>query len=223
MSLRIRLAVKRAFDIVVAAVALVVLSPVIAAVALAIKLDDGGPVLFVQRRVGLHGRLFGCYKFRTMVVGADAQGLETSEWDPRITRVGGFLRQWSLDEIPQVANVLRGDMSLVGPRPTVPSQVERYSPRQLRRHDMKPGMAGWAWIHGRNLISWEERIELDLWYIDNWSLLLDFKVFAIGLTKILRREGVYGYDGRVRDLGAGADPVSNESSKTLESLGDHRE
>lgn len=223
MITRLKLAVKRAVDIVVAAVALTVLSPVIVAVALAIKLDDGGPVLFVQQRVGHQGRRFGCYKFRTMVVGADAQGLETSAWDPRITRVGRFLRDWSFDEIPQVANVLRGDMSLVGPRPTVPSQVERYNPRQLRRLDMKPGMAGWAWIHGRNRIPWEERIELDLWYVDNWSLLLDFKVFAIGLIKILRRDGVYGDDGRVRDLGSGTGPVAGGSPKALDSLGNSGE
>jgi lipopolysaccharide/colanic/teichoic acid biosynthesis glycosyltransferase len=223
MSIRLKLAAKRAVDIVVAAVALAVLSPVMVAVALAIKLDDGGPIMFVHRRVGHRGRGFGCYKFRTMVVDADAQGLETSAWDPRVTRLGRFLREWSLDEIPQVINVLRGDMSLVGPRPTVASQVERYSTRQLRRLDMKPGMAGWAWIHGRNRIPWEERIELDLWYVENWSLLLDIKVFAIGLIKILRREGVYGDDGRVRDLGNGCRQGPGSSSKAIQSLVDNRE
>ncbi len=223
MSIRLKLTVKRAVDIVVAAVALAVLSPVMVAVALAIKLDDGGPIFFIHRRVGHRGRRFGCYKFRTMVVDADAQGLETSAWDPRVTRLGRFLREWSLDEIPQVANVLRGDMSLVGPRPTVPSQVERYSPRQLRRLDMKPGMAGWAWIHGRNRIPWEERIELDLWYVENWSLLLDVKVFAIGLIKILRREGVYGDDGRVRDLGSGRQEVQSKDPEALRSPGNNCE
>lgn len=223
MSLRFKLAVKRTFDIVVAAVALTVLSPVMIAAALAIKLDDGGPIMFVQRRVGRRGRLFGCYKFRTMTDGADAQGLETAQWDPRITRVGRFLREWSLDEMPQVANVLRGDMSLVGPRPTVLSQVERYNARQLRRLDMKPGMAGWAWIHGRNRIPWEQRIELDVWYVENWSLLLDFKVFAIGLIKILRREGVYGDDGRVLDLGNGTVHAPDEDCKALESVAHNRD
>ena len=221
MKSRFKLAVKRLVDITVATVALVLTFPVIALVALAIKLDDGGPVLFIQERVGLNGRLFGCYKFRSMEHGSHVRGLETSAWDPRITRVGRYLREWSLDEIPQVVNVLRGDPSLVGPRPTVPSQVERYTPRQRRRLAMKPGMAGWAWIHGRNLISWEERIELDLWYIENWSLLIDLKVFLIGLGMILRRKGVYGNDGRVRDLGNGA--ASGGAGGALDSVSENCE
>jgi len=202
MNRRIQLALKRAFDIVIPLVALILLSPLIGLVALAIKLNGGGPVLYIQKRVGKDGRIFRCYKFRTMVVGAENKGLglEVSKDDPRITRVGRFLRQWTLDELPQLINVLRGEMSLVGPRPGVASQVARYTPHQRRRLEMKPGMAGWAWINGRNIIAWTQRIELDIWYIDHWSLWLDLVILLKALGIALRKEGVYGPDGIVRDL-----------------------
>ena len=202
MNRRIQLALKRAFDIIVSLAVLTLLSPLIGLIALAIKLNDGGTVLYVQDRVGKDGKVFRCYKFRTMVVGAENKGLglEVAKDDPRVTRVGRFLRHWTLDEILQLFNVLKGDMSIVGPRPTVPSQVGRYTPWQRRRLEVKPGMAGWAWIHGRNQPSWSERIELDVWYVDHRSLRLDLYILLKALFMLFRREGLYGVDGVVHDL-----------------------
>lgn len=187
------LAVKRLFDIAVAAGALLILSPLIALISLAIKLDDRGPILFVQERVGKNRRSFRCYKFRTMVLGAESigNGLTVTENDARITRVGRLLRLWTLDEIPQLINVLVGDMSIVGPRPWVPAQAAYCSQADSRRFNFKPGMAGWAWIHGRNRLAWEERVRLDLWYVDHWSLSLDFSILAKAFVLLFRRDGVY--------------------------------
>ena len=195
-------ALKRSFDILVSLIALTVLSPLIALIALAVLLDDGRPVLYSQRRVGKRGAAFRCYKFRTMVVGAEHKGLklEVSRDDPRITRVGHILRQWTLDEIPQIINVLRGEMSMVGPRPGLPHQVERYTARQRRRLEVKPGMAGWALIHGRNTIPWGERIEHDVWYVDHWSPQLDLYIFVNAFVQLLRRQGLYGPDGISHDM-----------------------
>lgn len=202
MNRRIQLALKRIFDIALSAFFLLTFSPLYFLIALAIKRDDGGPVLYVQDRVGKDGKAFRCYKFRTMVVGAENKGLglEVAQNDPRITRVGRLLRHWTLDEIPQLLNVLKGDMSIVGPRPTVPSQVARYTPWQRRRLEVKPGLAGWAWIHGRNNPPWAERIELDVWYVDHWSLRLDLYILLKAFLKLFRREGLYGVDGVVHDL-----------------------
>jgi len=193
---------KRLMDLVVSLVASILLAPLMALIALAIKAEDGGPILYVQQRVGRDGELFDCYKFRTMVVGAEHRGLglEISHDDPRITRVGAVLRQWTLDEIPQLLNVIKGDMSIVGPRATVPAQVARYSAEQRKRLAVKPGMAGWAWIHGRNAIPWADRIELDIWYVDNWSLSLDFRILLRAVPCLLRREGLYDSEGMSRDL-----------------------
>ena len=185
---------KRFFDISVAAAALLVLSPLIGLIVLAIKLDDGGPVLFVQDRVGRNRRRFNCHKFRTMIVGAETNGNErglTGD-DPNITRIGRFLRLWTLDELPQLINVLKGDMSIVGPRPWVPSEAEHCGPAESRRFDFRPGMAGWAWIHGRNLVPWNERVRMDVWYVDNWSLRLDAYILAKAVVLLFRRHGVYG-------------------------------
>lgn len=197
-----QMALKRAFDIAVSSVALILLSPLIGLIALAIKLEDGGPILYIQDRVGKGGKIFRCYKFRSMVVDAEKIGLrlELAKDDPRITRVGKILRHWRLDEIPQLFNVLKGDMSIVGPRPTLPSQVARYTPYQRRRLEMKPGMAGWAFVNGNNAIPWEKRIELDIWYIDHWSLWLDLLIFLKAIGVVLRREGLYDAEGMVRDL-----------------------
>lgn len=194
---QIALALKRATDLVVAGAVLLLLSPLIALISLAIKLDDGGPVLFVQDRVGKGRRIFRCYKFRTMVSGAEArgEGLNVTADDPRITRVGRFLRVWTLDELPQLLNVLKGEMSIVGPRPWVPSQAAYCSSSERRRFDFRPGMAGWAWIHGRNQLPWEERIRLDLWYVNQWSLWLDFYILAKAFVILVRRDGVYGVEG----------------------------
>ena len=168
----------RAADVAGASLGLVLASPVLAAAALAIKLEDGGPVLYRQRRVGYQGRDFDLLKLRTMVVGAETQGagFAVNRGDPRITKVGRALRRLSLDELPQLWNVLRGDMSLVGPRPTLRYQVEQYTPRQRRRLDVKPGLTGWAQVNGRTTLPWDERIELDLWYVEHRSPRVDLKI-----------------------------------------------
>ena len=170
----------RLVDATLAGVGLAVASPVLAAAAAAIKLQDSGPVLYRQRRVGLDGQEFELLKLRTMVVGAESRGagFAVNEGDPRITRVGRALRRLSIDEIPQLWNVVRGDMSLIGPRPTLAYQVERYTPRQRRRLDVKPGITGWAQIHGRARLPWDERIELDVWYVEHRSPWLDLKILA---------------------------------------------
>ncbi|HEC34973.1 MAG TPA: sugar transferase [Anaerolineae bacterium] len=199
---RVQIALKRLFDIVVSLTALTLLSPLMALIALAIKLDDGGPIFYAQDRVGKDGKIFRCYKFRSMVINAEkiGLGLEVAKDDPRITRVGKVLRHWRLDEIPQCLNVLKGDMSVVGPRATIPSHVARYTPHQRRRLEMKPGMAGWAFVNGNNAIPWDQRIELDIWYIDHWSLWLDLVILLKAVGVVLRREGLYDAEGMVRDL-----------------------
>ena len=168
----------RALDVAGAAVGLALSSPLLAAAAAAIKAEDHGPVIYRQRRVGLRGAEFDLLKLRTMEVGAESRGagFAVNEGDSRITRVGRVLRRLSLDELPQLWNVLRGDMSLVGPRPTLAYQVEQYTPRQRRRLEVKPGITGWAQIHGRARLPWSERIELDLWYVEHRSPWLDLKI-----------------------------------------------
>jgi lipopolysaccharide/colanic/teichoic acid biosynthesis glycosyltransferase len=170
--------VNRAADVALAGTALVLGSPLLGLAALAVKLEDGGPVLYRQTRVGKDGEDFELLKLRTMVVGAEAQGagFAVNEGDSRITRTGALLRKLSLDELPQLWNVLRGDMSIIGPRPTLAYQVERYTPRQRRRLAVKPGLTGWAQIHGRARLPWDERIELDVWYVEHRSPLVDAKI-----------------------------------------------
>jgi lipopolysaccharide/colanic/teichoic acid biosynthesis glycosyltransferase len=172
--------VNRPLDVVGAAVGLALASPALAAAAVAIKLEDGGPVLYRQRRVGLNGADFDLLKLRTMVVGAEHQGagLAVNRGDARITRVGRILRRLSLDELPQLWNVVRGEMSLIGPRPTLRYQVEKYSERQHRRLDVKPGITGWAQVNGRASLPWSDRIELDVWYVENRSPWVDLKILA---------------------------------------------
>lgn len=171
---------KRALDLAGALLLLVLVSPAVLVAALGILLEDRGPVLFRQRRVGLHGRDFEILKLRTMVVGAESKGagLAVDAGDPRITSVGRVLRALSLDELPQLWNVVRGEMSLVGPRPTVRVQVDRYTPHQRRRLDVRPGITGWAQVNGRAALPWDERIELDVWYVEHRSLLLDLRILA---------------------------------------------
>jgi lipopolysaccharide/colanic/teichoic acid biosynthesis glycosyltransferase len=195
------LAFKRVFDIAVAGSALLVLSPLISLIALGIKLDDGGPVLFVQERVGKGRKMFRCFKFRTMILGAEKIGHKFTVIanDSRITRVGRLLRLWTLDEIPQLFNVLKGDMSIVGPRPWVPSQAAYCSSEDSRRFNFKPGMAGWAWIHGRNRLTWDERVRMDLWYVDHWTTGLDFQILAKAFVLLFRRDGVYGSESEPSD------------------------
>jgi len=171
-------ALNRALDVAIAGAGLAITSPLLAAAAIAVKLEDGEPVLFKQTRVGKDGRDFELLKLRTMVVGAERQGTgyAVDKGDSRITRVGRFLRRTSLDELPQLWNVVRGDMSLIGPRPTLRYQVERYTDRQRRRLEVLPGITGWAQIHGRASLSWDERIELDVWYVDHRSPRTDLLI-----------------------------------------------
>jgi exopolysaccharide biosynthesis polyprenyl glycosylphosphotransferase len=195
--------VKRAFDIVVAGVLLVLLSPVFAAVALAIRLEGGGPVLFRQTRVGVRGTWFTMLKFRSMVVNADERLSELKDQnegdgvlfkmrnDPRVTRVGRFLRRSSLDELPQLLNVLGGSMSLVGPRPPLPAEVELYEDRVARRLLIKPGITGLWQVRGRSNLSWEESVKLDLYYVENWSIVGDLVILALTARAVLAREGAY--------------------------------
>lgn len=194
---------KRVLDILLSAIGLLVLAIPFALTAAAIKLDSRGPIFFLHRRVGRRGRLFVPLKFRTMVSGAMEKGLGTtlSASDERVTRVGAFLRRWALDELPQLWNVLRGEMSLVGPRPTFAYQVERYDDEQRRRLEVRPGITGWAQVNGRNAISWAERIRLDVWYVDNATLLTDLTVLArtIWLAFVVR-EGIYGPAGVNEDF-----------------------
>ena len=168
----------RPLDVAGASLGLALASPFLAVAALAIKLEDRGRVLYRQRRVGQDGREFELLKLRTMVAGAEQQGagLAVNRGDPRITRVGRVLRRLSLDELPQLWNVVRGEMSLIGPRPTLAYQVEQYTPRQRKRLEVKPGITGWAQIHGRAALPWEDRIELDVWYVENRSPRLDLKI-----------------------------------------------
>jgi lipopolysaccharide/colanic/teichoic acid biosynthesis glycosyltransferase len=170
----------RALDLALASLGLLVASPLLAVAVLAIRAEGGGPVIYRQRRVGLGGREFELLKLRTMVAGSDPVGIGTAveRDDPRVTRIGRFLRRTSLDEIPNLVNVLRGEMSIVGPRPTIPAQVRDYTPFQHRRHEVRPGITGWAQVQGRIGIPWEERIELDVWYVDNRSLALDLRILA---------------------------------------------
>jgi lipopolysaccharide/colanic/teichoic acid biosynthesis glycosyltransferase len=173
-------ALNRTADVAIAGTALVVASPLLALAAIAVKLTSSGPVFYRQTRVGERGIDFELLKLRTMIVGAEMQGagFGVDRGDPRITRVGRVLRRLSLDELPQLWNVVRGDMSVVGPRPTLRYQVEQYTPRQMRRLEVKPGITGWAQVHGRARLPWAERIELDVWYVEHRSPLLDLKILA---------------------------------------------
>jgi lipopolysaccharide/colanic/teichoic acid biosynthesis glycosyltransferase len=170
----------RAADLLIAAVGLVLVSPLLAIAAVAIKLESRGPVFYRQRRVGKGGVVFEMFKLRTMRRGADPIGVGTAVTaaDPRVTRSGRLLRRFALDELPNLINVLRGEMRIVGPRATLPAQVQLYTPRQRRRLDLRPGVTGWAQIHGRAGIPWEERIQLDVWYVEHRSLRLDLKILA---------------------------------------------
>ncbi|HEV2999851.1 MAG TPA: sugar transferase [Solirubrobacteraceae bacterium] len=184
---------RRAFDVAVAAAALVLTSPVLLAAIVAIRLETPGHPIYRQRRIGKDGRPFDMLKLRTMVAGAESMGsgLAVNEGDPRITRVGAFLRRFSIDELPNLVNVLRGDMAIVGPRPTVQVQVQQYTERQRGRLAVKPGLTGWAQVNGRASLRWDERIELDLWYIEHRSWRLDLQILLRTARIILAGEGIY--------------------------------
>jgi lipopolysaccharide/colanic/teichoic acid biosynthesis glycosyltransferase len=184
---------KRAFDLAVAIPATMALAPVMAGLAAWVRLDSPGPAIFRQRRAGAFGRPFTCLKFRSMVDGAEGKGagLKVTEGDDRITRAGRVLRRLSLDELPQLLNVIRGDMSIVGPRPTVPSQIVHYDPVQRRRLLARPGITGLAQVRGRAAIPWSERIAIDVEYVDGWSMALDMRIIADTVRVVLRGEGSY--------------------------------
>jgi lipopolysaccharide/colanic/teichoic acid biosynthesis glycosyltransferase len=184
---------RRAFDVVVAGSALIALAPFLAVAVIAIRLESKGSAIYRQRRIGMNGRAFDVLKLRTMVTGAEhmGAGLAISEGDTRITRVGRLLRRTSLDEIPNLVNVLKGDMAIVGPRPTVPVQVDRYTDRQRGRLAVKPGITGWAQVNGRTELPWDERIELDLWYIEHRSWRLDIEILKRTIRMVLGGHGLY--------------------------------
>jgi lipopolysaccharide/colanic/teichoic acid biosynthesis glycosyltransferase len=184
---------KRVLDVLLAAAGLIVGSPVLLAAMAAIRIETPGHPLYRQRRIGRDGEPFDLYKLRTMVHGAEhmGAGMAVNEGDSRITRVGAFLRRTSLDELPNLLNVLRGEMSIVGPRPTIPVQVEQYSERQRGRLAVKPGITGWAQVNGRASLPWSERIELDLWYVEHRSLRLDLRILARTAAILVRGEGLY--------------------------------
>lgn len=186
--------VKRLIDLFGATLGLVLLSPLLLLLAVVVLLDDGWPLFYVHERVGLRGRGFPFFKFRTMVKNADRMGAgyEIDANDSRITRSGNFLRKWSLDELPQLLNVVRGEMSLIGPRPTLRYQVDTYTDFQRRRLEVRPGLTGLAQVSGRNRLTWPERIELDVQYIDNYSLWLDLQILVRTVGVLARPEGIYG-------------------------------
>jgi undecaprenyl phosphate N,N'-diacetylbacillosamine 1-phosphate transferase len=193
---------KRIVDLFLSFILLITLSPIFILIAILIKLDSNGPVLFKQGRVGEGGKLFKIYKFRTMVNNFIGMGLDFNlkKDDSRITYVGGFLRKWSLDELPQIINIIKGEMSFVGPRPALEYQVKLYNDFQRTRLLMKPGITGWAQVNGRNSLTWEERIYHDVWYVMNFSLSLDLEIIIKTIKVTLLNEGLYGKDGVNNDF-----------------------
>lgn len=182
--------IKRILDLVFAVVLLVLLSPIMLLAAIAIKIEDPrGPALFKQKRVGKDAKNFTVYKFRTMRVETEKDGRPLSDME-RITKVGSFLRKASIDELPQLFNIIRGEMSFIGPRPLLVEYLELYTPEQMRRHEVTPGISGWAQVNGRNAINWEEKFKYDVWYVDNMSFLLDLKIVFMTIYSILEREGI---------------------------------
>jgi len=181
--------IKRLLDFSAAIAGLLAISPLLVCLALLVRVKHGTPVLFCQQRPGLHGLPFFMYKFRTMTDARDAQGILLPD-KQRLTVFGKFLRSTSLDELPELFNVLKGEMSLVGPRPLLMEYLSLYTPEQARRHEVRPGITGWAQVNGRNAISWEEKFKLDVWYVDNQSLWLDLKILWMTLVRVFRREGI---------------------------------
>jgi lipopolysaccharide/colanic/teichoic acid biosynthesis glycosyltransferase len=181
------------FDIAIAGVLLVLSSPILLAALVAVRLESKGSPIYKQRRVGKDGEPFELLKLRTMVTGAEhiGAGLAVNEGDPRITRIGALLRRFSLDELPNLLNVLRGELAIVGPRPTIQAQVDQYTERQRRRLEVKPGITGWAQVNGRASLPWDERIELDVWYVDHRSLWLDLKILAMTARMLVTGHGLY--------------------------------
>jgi len=181
--------INRFFDLMIAILSLIILSPVIVLIGFFVRMKIGSPILFCQERPGLYGKPFIIYKFRTMIDEGDEDGNLLPDRE-RLTRLGQFLRRTSMDELPELFNVIKGEMSIVGPRPLLMQYLERYSQEQMRRHDVKPGITGWAQVNGRNAITWKDKFRLDVWYVDNQSLWLDLKITGLTVWKILKREGI---------------------------------
>lgn len=213
--MKFKLAIKHSIDFLISLILLILCSPLFLIVALVIKLESRGPVFFKQERIGKNGKTFVIYKFRSMVNNADkiGKGVNLSKDDDRITAFGHFIRNWSIDELPQLINILIGDMSIIGPRPTIIHQVERYSERQRKRLNMRPGVTGWAQVNGRNSLPWVKRIEYDIWYVENYSLLLDLKIFIKTFRVALLREGLYGQDGVNDDFDVTTTEPDNEKEQ----------
>ena len=207
---RIAPSLKRSLDVSLSAILLILLSPLLALIAFMVRVRLGLPVLFRQKRPRFQGRPFTLYKFRTM---SDERGAEEELLpdEQRLPRLGLFLRSTSLDELPELWNVLKGDMSLVGPRPLLMRYLDRYTPHQARRHEVKPGITGWAQVNGRNAITWERKFELDVWYVDHWSLLLDLRILCMTVEALVRRVGISrpGYATMPEFLGRGEDPSNS--------------
>jgi len=181
--------VKRIFDLVISLMLLILLSPLLGLLAVLVWVKLGIPVIFIQQRPGKNGKIFRLYKFRSMRDSSNVKGVLLPDAQ-RLTPLGSFLRSTSLDELPELVNVLKGEMSLVGPRPLLIEYLERYTPEQARRHEVLPGITGWAQVNGRNALSWEDKFRLDIWYIDHWSLWLDLKILIMTVWKAVRREAI---------------------------------
>jgi len=192
---------------------LILISPILFIVALLVRIIHGPPLFFKQERPGYRGELFTLYKFRTMTEERDTDGNLLSD-EKRLTRLGRFLRASSLDELPELLAVLQGQMSLVGPRPLLVQYLDRYSQEQARRHNVLPGITGWAQIHGRNILTWEEKFRLDVWYVDHWSLSLDFKILAQTLWKVFKREGIAQPGQATAELFMGNETTSESTKNT---------
>ena len=203
---------KRCIDVIGALAGIIVFSPIILVVFFIILFSMGRPVFFVHILPGLRGRPFKMYKFRTMLDLRDANG-DLLPDEQRLTRIGRILRATSFDELPEFWNVLKGDMSLVGPRPLLMEYLERYTPEQARRHDVKPGVTGWAQVNGRNAITWEEKFKLDVWYVDNWNIWLDFKILFLTVLKVLRREGISANNHATMPVFMGRNQQNNKTTK----------
>lgn len=187
-----RCSLKRIFDLFISIIVLFVFSPVIVIIALVVRIKLGAPVLFTQKRPGLNGVTFKMMKFRTMLDATDSAGIQLPD-EQRVTPFGSFLRSTSLDELPGLLNVLKGDMSLVGPRPLLVQYLPLYNEEQLRRHNVRPGITGWAQVNGRNAISWEDKFKLDVWYVENQSFWLDMKILFLTVNKVVVRDGITGH------------------------------
>jgi lipopolysaccharide/colanic/teichoic acid biosynthesis glycosyltransferase len=205
--------VKRVMDIIISLMVLILLSPVLLIIGILVVVQFGFPIVFKQERPGYRGEIFTIYKFRTMQNRLDDQGNPLPDAQ-RLTKFGRFLRAASLDELPELINVLRGEMSIVGPRPLLVDYLPLYNATQIRRHEVLPGITGWAQINGRNAISWQEKFDLDVWYVDNWSLWLDIKTIVLSIVKVLRREGISQPGQATAEPFMGNPPETEDPSST---------